>query len=108
MAITDIDMQVPYVNTTLTVSSIIESRKTTTINILTTLTRADAGAVAVAGWDVHTHAVEVQRRISLTGQAAAVDDALTATENVVMFARLAGLGRAAAARRATELITQFD
>lgn len=82
--------------------------KTTTINILTTLTRADAGAVAVAGWDVHTHAVEVQRRISLTGQAAAVDDALTATENVVMFARLAGLGRAAAARRATELITQFD
>ncbi|WP_339443776.1 dermonecrotic toxin domain-containing protein [Pseudomonas hunanensis] len=33
LAITDIDMQVPYVNTTLTVSSIIESRKTTTINI---------------------------------------------------------------------------
>lgn len=81
--------------------------KTTTINILTTLTAADAGTAIVAGWDVRTHAVEVQRRISLTGQAAAVDDALTATENVVMFARLAGLGRAAAKRRAADLIAQF-
>ncbi|PRB13730.1 ABC transporter ATP-binding protein [Microbacterium sp. MYb62] len=82
--------------------------KTTTINILTTLNTADAGTATVAGWDVRTHAVEVQRRISLTGQAAAVDDALTATENVVMFARLAGLGRAAATRRAADLIAQFD
>ena len=82
--------------------------KTTTINILTTLTAADAGTATVAGWDVRTHAVEVQRRISLTGQAAAVDDALTATENVVMFARLAGLGRTAARRRAADLIAQFD
>ncbi len=85
--------------------------KTTTINILTTLAAADAadaGSAKVAGWDIRTQAIEVQRRISLTGQAAAVDDALTATENVVMFARLAGLGRAAAKRRAADLIAQFD
>lgn len=82
--------------------------KTTTINILTTLSSAGAGSATVAGWDVRTQTIEVQRRISLTGQAAAVDDALTATENVVMFARLAGLGRAAAKRRAADLIAQFD
>ncbi|MFJ6534015.1 ATP-binding cassette domain-containing protein [Microbacterium sp. NPDC091662] len=82
--------------------------KTTTINILTTLTAADAGSATVAGWDIGTQTTEVQRRISLTGQAAAVDDALSATENVVMFARLAGLGRAAARRRAADLIDQFD
>ncbi|MBT2484890.1 MULTISPECIES: ATP-binding cassette domain-containing protein [unclassified Microbacterium] len=82
--------------------------KTTTINILTTLIGADAGSARVAGWDVRTQSVEVQRRISLTGQSAAVDDALTATENVVMFARLSGLGRTAAKRRAAELIAQFD
>lgn len=82
--------------------------KTTTINILTTLSAADAGSATVAGWDVRAQAIEIQRRISLTGQAAAVDDALTATENVVMFARLAGLGRAAAKRRAADLIAQFD
>ncbi|MEV4777338.1 ATP-binding cassette domain-containing protein [Microbacterium sp. LWH12-1.2] len=82
--------------------------KTTIINILTTLTQADAGTASVAGFDVRTHSVQVQQRISLTGQSAAVDDALTATENVVMFARLAGLGRAASVRRASDLIEQFD
>lgn len=82
--------------------------KTTTINILTTLISADAGSASVAGWDVHAHGVEVQRRISLTGQAAAVDEALTATENVVMFARLSGLGRSAAKRAAVDLIARFD
>lgn len=81
--------------------------KTTTINILTTLTKADAGTVHVAGVDVRRHPVEVQQRISLTGQSAAVDDALTATENVVMFARLSGLTPRAARRRATELIERF-
>jgi ABC-2 type transport system ATP-binding protein len=82
--------------------------KTTTINILTTLTSPDAGSARVAGWDIRDQSIEVRRRISLTGQSAAVDDALTATENVVMFARLAGLGRAAAKRRAADLIAQFD
>ncbi len=82
--------------------------KTTTINILTTLIAADGGTASVAGFDTRTQSTEVQRRISLTGQSAAVDDALTATENVVMFARLAGLRPAAARRRASDLIAQFD
>ncbi|MFJ4998039.1 ATP-binding cassette domain-containing protein [Microbacterium sp. NPDC088619] len=82
--------------------------KTTTMNILTTLTAADSGAALVAGFDTRSEPREVQRRISLTGQSAAVDDALTAVENVVMFARLAGMTRSESARRATELITRFD
>ncbi|MBO9626187.1 MAG: ATP-binding cassette domain-containing protein [Microbacterium sp.] len=82
--------------------------KTTTINILTTLVPADGGTAVVAGFDTRTDGGEVQRRISLTGQSAAVDDALTATENVVMFARLAGLRAAQARRRAADLIAQFD
>ncbi|ALX66386.1 ATP-binding cassette domain-containing protein [Microbacterium sp. XT11] len=82
--------------------------KTTTINILTTLVAADAGTATVAGFDTRTQSTAVQQRISLTGQSAAVDDALTASENVVMFARLSGYGRASARRRASELIAQFD
>ncbi|MGW8481953.1 ATP-binding cassette domain-containing protein [Microbacterium sp. NPDC055903] len=81
--------------------------KTTTINILTTLIRADGGEVSVAGFDPADEAGEVRRRISLTGQAAAVDDALSGTENVEMFARLSGLGGKAAKRRAAELIAHF-
>ncbi len=83
------------------------SGKTTTINVLTTLTQGDEGQVTVAGFDVRSEPIEVQRRISLTGQSAAVDEALTATENVVMFSRLAGLSRADSRRRATQLLAQF-
>jgi len=81
--------------------------KTTTINILTTLTAPDAGSASVGGFDVASAPVEVRRRISLTGQSAAVDDALSAVENVVMFARLAGLSGRASRRRADELLASF-
>ncbi|MGF2948952.1 ATP-binding cassette domain-containing protein [Microbacterium alcoholitolerans] len=81
--------------------------KTTAINILSTLTRADAGTATIAGFDVRKHPVAVRQRISLTGQSAAVDDALTATENVIMFARLSGLRGRAARRRGADLIERF-
>lgn len=81
--------------------------KTTTINILTTLTAPDAGSAFVGGFDVASAPVEVRRRISLTGQSASVDDALSAVENVVMFARLAGLSGRASRRRADDLLASF-
>ncbi len=82
--------------------------KTTTINVLTTLTRPDAGTAEVAGVDVARDPDGVKRRISLTGQAAAVDDVLTGAENVEMLGRLSGLPRRAARRRASELLARFD
>jgi ABC-2 type transport system ATP-binding protein len=82
--------------------------KTTTINILTTLVVPDEGRAAVAGWDVATSPDEVKERIALTGQSAAVDDVLTAQENIVMLARLSGMTPAAARRRADELVARFD
>ncbi|MET4159662.1 ATP-binding cassette domain-containing protein [Agromyces sp. PvR057] len=82
--------------------------KTTTINILTTLVRPDEGAVSVAGHDVLTRPDEVRRRISLTGQSAAVDEVLTGTENLVMLGRLSGLSARDAGARAAELLERFD
>jgi ABC-2 type transport system ATP-binding protein len=82
--------------------------KTTTVRILATLVRADAGQARVAGFDVVRDRREVRRRISLTGQFAALDAAQTGEENLRMIARLAGLARAAARRRAAELLEQFD
>lgn len=81
--------------------------KTTTINILTTLIPPDSGSATVSGFDVASAPAQVRRRISLTGQSAAVDDALSATENVVMFGRLAGLSGSAARRRAKDLLHGF-
>jgi ABC-2 type transport system ATP-binding protein len=81
--------------------------KTTTINVLTTLARPEAGTATVAGIDVAAFPDRVKQRISLTGQAAAVDDVLTGTENVVMLGRLSGLSAGAARRRAAELLDRF-
>jgi ABC-2 type transport system ATP-binding protein len=82
--------------------------KTTMVRILATLIRADAGQARVAGFDVVRERRQVRRSISLTGQYAAVDELQTGEENLWMMARLAGLGRRAARRRAAELLDQFD
>jgi ABC-2 type transport system ATP-binding protein len=82
--------------------------KTTTVRILATLSRPDGGQARVAGFDVVRDRRQIRRRISLTGQFAALDAAQTGEENLRMIARLAGLPRAAARRRAAELLDQFD
>ncbi|MEV4200585.1 ATP-binding cassette domain-containing protein [Micromonospora globbae] len=82
--------------------------KTTTIHCLTTLLRPDSGTARVAGFDVVRQAAEVRRSIAVTGQFAALDEMLTGRENLVLFGRLLGLGRRAAAARADELIERFD
>ncbi len=81
--------------------------KTTTVRILTTLTRVDAGEATVAGHDVRTAPRQVRRSIGLTGQQTAVDDLLTARQNLTMFGRLFRLDKAQARRRADELLEQF-
>jgi ABC-2 type transport system ATP-binding protein len=62
--------------------------KTTVVNILSTLLKADAGTATVAGFDVATQAADVRESISLTGQFAAVDEILSGRENLVLVARL--------------------
>ncbi|MFE0737742.1 ATP-binding cassette domain-containing protein [Streptomyces sp. NPDC058855] len=81
--------------------------KTTTVRVLTTLTPPDAGHARVAGHDVVTARSRVRAAISLTGQYAAVDENQTGTENLRMAARLSGLSRRAAHRRAGELLERF-
>ncbi len=82
--------------------------KTTMVRILTTLTRADAGEVRVAGFDVRRDVHRVRRAISLTGQFTAVDAAQTGEENLAMMGRLSGLSRIDARRRARQLLDQFE
>ncbi|MGW6564265.1 ATP-binding cassette domain-containing protein [Streptomyces sp. NPDC054975] len=81
--------------------------KTTTVRILATLTTPDAGHARVAGYDIAAQRSRVRRAISLTGQFAAVDEMQTGAENLRMMARLSGLSRPAADRRATELLERF-
>ncbi|MDT0329630.1 ATP-binding cassette domain-containing protein [Nocardiopsis lambiniae] len=84
------------------------SGKTTTVRILATLLRPDAGHAEVGGFDVMRRPHEVRRLIGLTGQYAAVDDELTGIQNLVLIARLLGFDRAGARARADELLERFS
>jgi ABC-2 type transport system ATP-binding protein len=82
--------------------------KTTIIRILATLLRPDSGTARVAGFDVQRDTGQVRRRISLTGQYAAVDGMQTGAENLRMMGRLSGLSRKAARARAADLLERLD
>jgi ABC-2 type transport system ATP-binding protein len=81
--------------------------KTTAVSILTTLVVPDAGSATVAGVDVTGDPKGVRSRIGLSGQYAAVDEHLTATENLEMIGRLYGMSRREARGRANDLLEQF-
>lgn len=82
--------------------------KTTIVNILTTLVKPDAGTARVDGIDVVRHPREVQRRVAVTGQSAAVDGTLTAEENLRMLGRLSGLRGPDVHTRSVELLERFE
>ncbi|TYK53205.1 ATP-binding cassette domain-containing protein [Actinomadura decatromicini] len=82
--------------------------KTTTVQILSTLLRADAGEVRVAGFDLARHADDVRGAIGVTGQYSAVDKLLTGEENLLLMADLRHLSRRDGRRRAAELLERFD
>ncbi|GAB3239405.1 daunorubicin resistance protein DrrA family ABC transporter ATP-binding protein [Glycomyces halotolerans] len=82
--------------------------KTTTVNVLTTLMRADAGTVRVAGHDVATETKAVRAAIGVTGQFAAVDELLTGRENLRLMADLNGLSSGQSTRAIAELLERFD
>ncbi len=82
--------------------------KTTAVRILTTLLRPDGGRAFIDGIDVAAEPQRVRARIGLTGQYAAVDERLTARENLVLIGRFFRLPGRQAKVRAAELLAEFD
>ncbi|MGA7910416.1 MAG: ATP-binding cassette domain-containing protein [Candidatus Dormiibacterota bacterium] len=80
--------------------------KTTVVRILSTLLNADAGTASVTGFDVARQPANVRQSISLTGQFAAVDEALSGRENLVLVARLRHLENAG--KIADNLLDRFQ
>jgi ABC-2 type transport system ATP-binding protein len=80
--------------------------KTTVVNILSTLLKADAGRASVNGFDVGTKDADVRQSISLTGQFAAVDEILSGRENLVLVAKLRHLKNPETI--ADDLLERFD
>ncbi len=82
--------------------------KTTAVNVLTTLIKADAGTVRIAGHDVATEAKAVRSVLGVTGQFAAVDELLTGQENLQLMVDLSPARVRDGKRVVTELLERFD
>ena len=82
--------------------------KTTIVRMLATLTEPTSGTAVVCGHDVAHEPDAVRSAIALTGQFAALEANLTASENLVLMARLRGYDRVAAIKVAKTLIDRYD
>jgi ABC-2 type transport system ATP-binding protein len=81
--------------------------KTTIINMICTLLQIDAGEATVGGFDVQSEPDVVRQLIGLAGQSAAVDEKLTARENLELFGRLYKIPRVERRQRIEGLIDRF-
>jgi ABC-2 type transport system ATP-binding protein len=82
--------------------------KTTLVRMLTTLSTPTSGTGRVAGHDIRTDAAGVRRAMGLTGQAATVDELLTARENLWLIGRLSGLSRRSIKPLGDDLLERFS
>jgi ABC-2 type transport system ATP-binding protein len=82
--------------------------KTTTVRMLTTLSRPTSGTGRVNGHDVRREPDAVRRSMGLTGQAATVDELLTARENLWLIGRLSGLPRRSIKAIGDDLLERFS
>lgn len=78
--------------------------KSTTIALLCALARPTAGQATVAGADVLSQPDQVRRRVGMLFQHSALDPDLTAEQNLHIHARLYGMRRRDARRRAGETL----
>src|SRR3954463_5484506 len=78
--------------------------KTTMLKMLATLLPIDGGRAEVFGHDVRREPHVVRQLLGVTGQYASLDENLTATENLMLFARLHGVAKAEARAPSAALV----
>ncbi len=83
------------------------SGKTTTVRMLTTLTRPTSGSASVAGFDVGGDQVQLKRRIGVTMQDAALDPQMSGVEHLEFIAGIRGYAATDASNRSAELLELF-
>ena len=82
--------------------------KTTTLRMLATLIEPDGGSAKVAGVDLLKNPGEVRKRIGYVAQGGSTWDDSTAREELVLHARMYGIGKAEAQRRAAKALGDFQ
>jgi ABC-2 type transport system ATP-binding protein len=82
--------------------------KTTTLRMLATLIEPDGGEATVAGVDLRRDPGEVRRRIGYVAQGGSTWDEVTAREELVLHARMYGIAKADAEKRAERALEAFQ
>jgi ABC-2 type transport system ATP-binding protein len=82
--------------------------KTTALRMLTTLLAPTAGQANVVGFDLHSQPEQIRKRIGYVSQAGGTDTSATAWENLILQARLYGIGGDAALQRTRYLIERMQ
>jgi len=82
--------------------------KTTTLRMLATLITPDGGEATIAGADLRKQPGEVRRRIGYVAQGGSTWDESTAREELVLQARLYGVPKSDALRRAAAALSAFQ
>ena len=82
--------------------------KTTTLRMLATLIQPDGGEATIAGADLLSNPGEVRRRIGYVAQGGSTWDDSTAREELVLQARLYGIGKTSAQERADRVLAAFQ
>jgi len=82
--------------------------KTTTISMLTTLLRPTSGTAEVAGYDITKNPSKVRKAIGVVQQDNTTDRHMTGLENLIFTARLQGVPKSLAKKRAEELLNLVE
>jgi ABC-2 type transport system ATP-binding protein len=82
--------------------------KTTTLRMLATLIEPDGGSATIAGVDLRKSPGEVRKRIGYVAQGGSTWDDSTAREELVLHARMYGIGKSEAQRRAAAALDAFQ
>ncbi len=82
--------------------------KTTIIRAMATLLQPTSGTIEIFGTDVGKEPSRVRSSIGLSGQYAAVDEALTGMQNLKMVGRLYHLPKAVVKNRADEILERLS
>ena len=82
--------------------------KTTTMRMLSTLLDPTSGNATVCGYDLRKQQGQVRRMIGYVGQKGGAEPKETGRENMVLQARLYGMSKVDAQKRAAELISRID
>jgi ABC-2 type transport system ATP-binding protein len=82
--------------------------KTTTLRMLATLIEPDGGQATIAGADLRRNPGGVRRLIGYVAQGGSTWDTVSAYEELVLQARLYGIGKAEAKQRAARAVEAFQ